>query len=179
MIASLAPPFDTSDRLAKMSLFYHREAKRCAANRAYLAACILTGAALEAILLSMCYIEDRAVRQTLIHKRKKFKAKRNRFLEFNLFQLIGVAAELEWIPAKEIQLKGRKTTLQELLHWARLTRNMLHPAVWTKEGGPQRVHKSTYDSVCEVFDVTREWMVHGVLASLARKMDHETISRRH
>ena len=47
-----APSVGVSDRLGKISLFYHREAQRCANNRAYFAACILTGAALEALLLS-------------------------------------------------------------------------------------------------------------------------------
>lgn len=40
----MAPPVDTSDRFAKMSLFYHREAERCIGERAYFAACILTAA---------------------------------------------------------------------------------------------------------------------------------------
>jgi hypothetical protein len=113
----MAPPVDTSDRLAKMSLFYHREAERCIGERAYFAACILTAAALEAILLSMCYVEDRAVRRAAAYKQKRFKFARNRFLEFNLYQLIGIAAELKWIPSNEIRVNGRKTTLEELLHY--------------------------------------------------------------
>jgi len=160
----------TSDRLAKISLFYHREAERCANSRAYFAACILTGAALEAFLLSMCYVEDRAVRRTLTHKKKKFRSKRNRFFEFNLYQLISIAGELKWIPAKEIRLNGRKTTLEELLHAARQTRNTIHPAVLAKEGGPSRAHKSTYEFVFEVFDVTREWLLHHVHTSLRRSL---------
>src|SRR5713101_7988227 len=69
----LAPPVDTSDRLGKMSQFYHREAERRASNRANFAACILAAGALEAMLLSMCYVEDRQVRSTAIYKQKKFK----------------------------------------------------------------------------------------------------------
>jgi hypothetical protein len=163
-------PIDTSDRLAKISLFYHSEAERCANNRAYFAACILTGAALEALLLSMCYVEDRSVRRTPTHKKKKFRSKRNRFFEFNLYQLISIAGELKWIPGKEIRLNGRKTTLEELLHAARQTRNMIHAAVWAKEGGPSRAHKSTYESIFEVFDVTREWLLHHVHTSLRRSI---------
>ena len=160
----------TSDRLAKISLFYHREADRCANSRAYFAACVLTGAALEALLLSMCYVEDRSVRRTPTHKKKKFRSKRNRFFEFNLYQLISIAGDLKWIPAKEIRLSGRKTTLEELLHTARQTRNMIHPAVWAKEGGPSRTPKSTYESIFEIFDVTREWLVDHVHMSLRRSM---------
>jgi hypothetical protein len=132
----LAPPIDTSDRLAKISGFYHREAERCAGNRAYCSACVLAAAALEAILLSYCYVEDRQVRTTEMFKRKKSRSKRNRFLEFNLFQLISIAAELKWIPSKEIKVNGRKGTLQILLQSIKNTRNMVHPGVWAKEGGP-------------------------------------------
>lgn len=166
---AIVPIESTSDRLAKIALFYDREAKRCAAKRAYLAASILNGAAIEALLLSMCYVEDAAVRRTAIYKNKRFRSKRNRFFEFSLFQLINVAVELRWIPTREIELDGRKTTLQDLLHAARETRNMIHPAAWSKEGGPDRPRKGTYESVLEVFDVTREWLVHTVMVALRRK----------
>lgn len=158
-----------------MSLFYHREAERCASKRAYFAACILTAAALEAILLSMCYIEDRTVRRTAIYKQKRFKSGRNRFLEFNLYQLIGIAAELKWIPPKEIRVNGRKTTLQELLHTVRNARNLIHPGVWAKEGGPGRMPKSMYVSIYEIFDVTREWLLQRVMLGLRQKMHEEGI----
>jgi hypothetical protein len=117
--STLASPIDISDRLGKMAKFYHREAERCTSNRAHFSACILAAAALEASLLSMCYLEDRQVRSTSIYKQEKFNSKRNRFLEFNLFQLINIATELKWIPSKEIRVNGRKTTLETLVHIVR------------------------------------------------------------
>lgn len=168
-------PIDTPDRLAKISVFYHREAKRCANDRAYFAACIFTGAALEAMLLSMCYVEDRAVRRAPTYKNRKFRSKRNRFFEFKLYQLINIAAELKWIPATEIRLNGRKTTLQRLLHAARQTRNMIHASAWANEGGPSRMRKSDYESIFEIFDVTRDWLLQHIYASLRRRMDTEDI----
>jgi hypothetical protein len=107
----LARPVDTSDRLLKISQFYQQEAKRCAAHRAYSSACILAAAALEAMLLSMCYIEDRQVRFTVIYRQKKFRSKRNRFLEFNLFQLIEVAAELK---ARHLRAGTQRASPQNL-----------------------------------------------------------------
>ena len=118
----------------------------------------------------MCYIEDRAVRRTRTYKQTRFKLKRNRFSEFKLYHLINLACELKWIPAKEIQLKGRKTTLQKLLHAARGKRNTIHPYAWAKERGPRRIGKSTYESTFETIDVTREWLLHHVYTSLRRKM---------
>jgi hypothetical protein len=40
---------DISDRLSRLALFYHREASKCERGRAYLAACVMQGAALEAL----------------------------------------------------------------------------------------------------------------------------------
>lgn len=171
----LAPPVDTSDRLAKISLFYHREAERCAQHRAYFSACILAAAALEASLLAMCYVEDRQVRSTTVHKQKKFKSKRNRFLEFNLFQLIEIAAELKWVPSKEIRLGKRRTTLQDLMHGVRETRNMIHPGVWANEGGPRRVYSATYALVYDVLDITRQWLLQRVELGLRQQMHREGI----
>ena len=59
-----------SDRLAKIAIFYHREAERCARARCYFTACVIAGAALEALLLSMCYVEDQRVRVTTVYRQK-------------------------------------------------------------------------------------------------------------
>ena len=39
-----------SDRLTHFAAFYHKEAQRCSRGRAYLAACVMKGAALEGVL---------------------------------------------------------------------------------------------------------------------------------
>lgn len=166
----LAPPFDMSDRLGKIARFCHHEAKRCARVRGYFSACVLAAAALEALLLSMCYVEDRRVRVTSVYRQKRFRVCRNRFLEFSLFELISIAAELNWIPSKEIKIDRRKTTLPELLHGVRKTRNLIHPGRWAKEGGPMRVYRSDFESVYEVLDVTREWLLQRTLHFLRKRM---------
>jgi len=120
-------------------------------------------------------VEDRQVRSTAVYKQKKFKSKRNRFLEFNLFQLISIAAELKWIPSKEIKVNGRKKTLQMLLHSVRNTRNMIHPGVWAKEGGPSRIYKSGYAEVFDIFDLTREWLLQRIDLSIRQQMHREGI----
>jgi hypothetical protein len=171
----LGTPVDTADRLGKMSRYYRREAERCAGGNAYFSACVLAAAALESLLLSYCYVEDQQVRTTLVYKRKTFKTKRNRFLEFNLFQLINIAAELNWIPSKEIQINKRTTTLKELLHAVRETRNTIHPAVWSQDGGPFKVKKGRYRFVYEVFDVTREILYQRVISRLRLHMEKEGI----
>lgn len=123
----------------------------------------------------MCFVEGRKVRATSVYEQKKFKAKRNRFLEFNLFQLIEIAAELKWIPRKEFKLNGRKTTLQRLMHEVRNTRNLIHPAIWAREGGPHRVFSGSYAYVYDVLDLTREWLLQCVELDIRRHMHREGI----
>lgn len=173
------PPLSLHDRLLKISQYYYREADQCAKSRAYFSACILAGAALEAMLLSMCYVEARHVRGTSLYKQKvrnkKFKFKRNRFLEFNLYEMINIAAELKWIPSNEIRLGRSKTTLHQLLHDVRHIRNMIHPSVWSKNGGPEKVYKRSYVAVYKVIDLTREWLLQRVELSLRQRMHREGI----
>jgi hypothetical protein len=170
-----ARPRDMSDRLAKIALFYHQEAERCADARCYFTASVIAGAALEALLLSFCYVEDDRVRATSVYRQKKFKTPRNRFLEFNLYQLINIATELKWIPSKEFKLGSRKTSHPQLMHRVRQMRNLVHPAAWAQAGGPQRVYKSEYASAYEVLDLTREWLLQRTLHSLRQRMLSEGI----
>ena len=45
-----------SDRLVKAARFYHREAGKCLRGKAFLAACVMQAAALEALLQAMCFL---------------------------------------------------------------------------------------------------------------------------
>ena len=173
--ALLGKPVDMSDRLGKVARFYHDEAQRCARARCYFTACVMAGAALEALLLSFCYVNDRSVRTTAVYRQKNFRTGRNRFLEFGLSQLIGVATELRWIPSKQITVGRRKTTHAQLMHGVRQTRNLVHPGAWAREHGPKRVYKIEYESVYEVLDVTREWLLQRTLHALRKRMLHEGI----
>jgi hypothetical protein len=61
------------------------------------------------------------------------------------------------------------------MHGVRHTRNLIHPGAWAKEGGPERVYKREYESVYEVLDFTREWLLQRTLYSLRKKMLDEGI----
>jgi hypothetical protein len=54
----LGAPVDTADRFGEMARYYHREAELCASTNAYFSACILAAVALEALLLSYCYVYE-------------------------------------------------------------------------------------------------------------------------
>jgi len=55
---------EISDRLSKLAVFYHREAKKCTKGKACLAACVMQGAALEASLHTMCSLYPAQIKKT-------------------------------------------------------------------------------------------------------------------
>ena len=67
-----------TDRLGKLALFYHREAGRCVQARAYLAACVMQGAALEAFLQAMCLLHPEHVKKTTVYKKRSFERREAR-----------------------------------------------------------------------------------------------------
>src|SRR6266704_5159639 len=97
-----------SDRLGELAKFYDREARRCVKGRAYLAACVMQGAALEALLQAMCFLYPDDVRGTLVYQQKSFRSKRNKALEFTYYQLINIAAELSWFPPKVVNTFAKR-----------------------------------------------------------------------
>jgi hypothetical protein len=142
----LRPPCESSyykmhmsDKLIAAAKLYHREAGRCLRGRAYLAACVMQGAALEASLQAMCFIFPEAVKRTTVYQRKKrrgFRKKRNRALEFGYAELIDIAAELSWFPPKRVNVWGRRTTLAGFVHELRNLRNYVHGGVLAPKDKP-------------------------------------------
>lgn len=164
---------EISDRLGKLAIFYHREAGKCLRGRAYLAACVMQGASLEAWLQAMCFLYPEQVRKTAVYQRKRFKAKRNKALEFKYFELINIADELAWFPAKRITW-GKRTNLAGFAHELRKLRNYVHPGVWAPEHpSTMKFTKKVYGVALEIFEVANSWLQHRVHESLRRHMQRE------
>jgi len=58
------------ERLIAVVNFYHREARKCVRGRAYLAACVMQGAALEGGLHVICSLYPKKVKKTSVYQRK-------------------------------------------------------------------------------------------------------------
>jgi hypothetical protein len=159
-----------SDRLSRLAVFYHSEARRCLRGRAYLAACVTQGAALEASLQGMCFLYPEHVKKTTVYQKKKFRTKRNKALEFKYYELINIADELSWFPPKRITW-GKRTTLAGFAHELRKLRNYVHPGVWAPEQPTStNFTKHVYDVAYEIFDVANSWLLHRVHESLRRRI---------
>lgn len=165
---------EMSDRLSKLATFYHREARKCSRARAYFSASVMQVAALEAALQSMCFVFATDIRKTNIYQRKRFRRKRSKALEFSLHELIAIAEELSWFPAKRISWGGKRATLGGFAHEIRKLRNFVHSGVWAREqDGTTKFTKRVYDVVFEVYDVAISWLIHRVHQNLKKRMDQE------
>ncbi len=160
-----------SDRLIKLAVFYDREATKCVRGRAYLAACVMQGAALEASLHAMCFLYPDNVKKTTVYKAKRFRRKRSKALDFKFVELINIADELVWFPSKRITW-GKRTTLAGFAHELRKLRNFVHPSVWArKKPDMMKFTKKVYGVVYEIFDVANSWLLHRVNQSLSKGIE--------
>jgi len=163
-----------ADRLIGVADFYHREAQRCVRGRAYLAAVVMQVAALEAALQAMCIMYPNEVKNTAIYKSKKFRTKKSQALELKLHQLIDIASELSWFPAKRIVWAGKRADVAGFTHEIRKVRNYVHPAVWARERGEViKFTKNIYEVVYEIFDVANSWLIHKIEQNLLKRMARE------
>jgi hypothetical protein len=165
-----------SDRLIAAATLYHKEAGKYLRGRAYLAACVMQGAALEASLQAMCFIFPEAVKKTTVYQKKKkrgFQRKRNRALDFKYVELINIAAELSWFPPKKMVVWGRRTNLAGFVHELRKLRNYVHAGVLAPKDNPVKFTKGVFNAVFEIFDVANSWLLHRVRQSLVKRMERE------
>jgi len=165
---------DISNRLNELMLAYRHEARRCLRAKAYLAATVMQVSAFEAGLQAMCFIYPQAVKRTTVYLGKRFRGKRFRFLEFSLHQLISIAKELGWFPAKHLRWAGKRTNLAGYSHEIRKVRNYVHPGVWARDGEhPLKFTKGVYGVAEEVIDVANSWLLHRVEKDLLKAIKRE------
>lgn len=166
---------DINDRLINVINKYRREARKCEKAKAYLGASIMQAAALEASLQAMCFLYPADIKKTSTYKRKPFKGKRYKALEFSLSQLINIAEEANWFTGKTIILGRKQTTLRELAHEVRNIRNLVHPGKWARElKSAEKVNRKLYEAVYEICDLATSWLLHRINESLRRRMEKKS-----
>lgn len=169
-----------SDRLVDLRTRYIREAHKCARGKAYLGATVMQVAALEASLQAMCLIYWDQVKKTKTYDKRKnrkrgFRTKRNRALEFSQYELINIADELGWFPPKRTAWLGMRKTLAGFSHDIRDIRNRVHPSVWARRmnSDPTKFNKAVFTNVTEVCEVANSWMLRHVEKNILRHIERE------
>lgn len=161
------------DKLNGLMMAYHREARKCIRSKAYMAATVMHVAAFEAGLQLMCFSYPSQVKQTTVYAKKKFRGKRNRPLEFLLNQLINIAEELNWLPAKRIVWAGKRATIGGFSHEIRKVRNYVHPGEWARQICPLKFSKGVYSIVDEVIDVANSWLLSRIEMSISNSVNRK------
>ncbi len=159
------------DRLTNLIVLYKREARKCVSGRGYFGATVMEVSALEASLQALCFLYHKRIQRTKVYQGKRFRKKRYKVFEFNLYELINIAHEVGWFPSKKFTWAGKRTTLAGFVHEIRKVRNYVHPGQFGRERAkPLKFTKGVYSVVCEVYDTANSWLLHSVESSIAKKI---------
>jgi hypothetical protein len=166
--------------LHRLSRVYRREAERAAEGKAYLAACVMAGSGLEALLMVMVngYPDDLVA---VADKLPKHKGGPKPLLKWSLAELLRVAKLAGWLPAGmelDDDWSRRKAKIGDYAEVVRMTRNLLRPAVYIEEHYKQRITKKYYDSVYDTVAVAAGHLGARVERSLLARMKAEEESRK-
>ena len=172
-MANLELPDDLHNEIMRLSRQYYREAKKCQDAKAYLAGCVMIGAAFEAMLLSFvsCFSDDLSGSSAAPQKKGKIKP----LIDWSLAELLDVVKEKNWLPfaltrgddwiRAEAQIGDYGEIIREI-------RNLIHPARYSQDWTRKRITKKYLDAVFEIFNVTIEYLRMRINASLRKAVDH-------
>lgn len=137
-------------KLLSLCNLYHREAKKSMNAKAYHAGCVMIGATLETILITICYCYSDEIPESLI---PKLKGKSKHLLKWSLFDLLNVARELNWLPSglnlkdkwdhKIAKIGDYAVVLKEF-------RNLVHPSVYITTFSKTRIAKQRMERCFEI-----------------------------
>ena len=158
---------DPADIVGDLCLLYDKEAKKCERTRAYLAGCIMLGAALEAGLLTMVLLYPEEVTHTRTYRSRKKPARD--VTKWGLFDLLKVARELSWIPSMlpidsiarlsgvDPEVAWSKGDLSYFADFVREVRDIVHPGRYMTLWKRTRITKNYY-GVC--YDVVNLVLIY-------------------
>jgi hypothetical protein len=140
--------------LTKIVERYHGEAEKCASARAYYAACIMIGAAFEAMLLqALSLFEDEVVEAV----RNLPRRPRGPIDRWNLDELIKVAIILGWRPPRrgpDLAEPG----IGELADLLRRLRNLSHAGRHLRELDEAPLKVGDYRAAYAIFESAGDWL---------------------
>lgn len=155
---------------------YHREAHRCKDGKAYLAGCILMGAALEASLLAFvdCYLDEALCSPIVPTERGITKP----LARWSLAELLAVVKERGWLPASlylDEEWNRKKAQIGDWAEVLRQIRNLIHPVRHMLDLPRKRITKRYLETAFEIFEVATDYLLdkYGESLRIAFKVDKE------
>ena len=160
------------NEVLRLSRAYHREAHRCKDAKAYLAGCIMMGAALEASLLAFvdCYL-DAALCSTIAPKKRGITKP---LAEWSLGELLAVVKERGWLPtglSLDEEWNGKKAQIGDWSEVLRKLRNLIHPARYMLDLQHKRVTKRYLEMSFKTFEVANDYFLIKISESLRAALE--------
>lgn len=162
------------EEIMRLAAIYRRQAKRCRENRAFLAGCVMMGAAFEAILLGFmnCYPEQAAASQTAPRRRGRVRP----IADWSLADLLAVAKERNWLPSG-LSLGDNwddaRANIGDYAEVVRQIRNLVHPARYAEDFPRKRITERYLESVFEIVDVAGDHLLSKISDSLRAAFEVE------
>lgn len=151
----------------RLANLYKREAEKCYNAKAYLAGCVLIGAAMEAVLLSAANCFPEIVASAKCAPKEKGKIKRlNKWV---FAELLRVAKELNWLPSglsPEEEWNIANAEIGDYVEVVRHFRNLIHPARYANDFARKRVTKKYYEACFSVVNTAVDYLLMFVKNSL-------------
>ncbi|SRR5258707_14195260 len=167
-MANIDLPDELYNEILRLANLYRREADKCRVGKAYLAGCIMMGAALEAILLAFanCFPEEAA--ESVVAPRRKDSSVRP-LLDWSFAQLLGVAKDRNWLPSGlslDEDWNNASAKVGDYSEVVRQIRNLVHPVRYANDFPRKRITKRYLESSFEIVDVATDYLMNKLTASL-------------
>ena len=152
---------DEFNELLRLSRMYHREGGRAEDAKAYLPACVMVDATLEASLICMVHLywEDIPVGSVRLPMKDK---KVRHLLDWHLDDLIRVAIASGWLPSgigEDEDWNTRRAKIGDYARWLKAVRNLVHPARYAGDHPRGRITKRMARHAFDVFRYANDWLV--------------------
>lgn len=152
--------------LLRLSGLYRKQSDRCADSKAYLAACVMIGSALESDLIAFCHCYSNEIPTDIIPQRK---GKPKHLLNWTFFELLRVAKRCAWLPAGlqlEEDWNQRRAKIGDWAEVVRQIRNLVHPGCYVSDYSRQRVTKTRMELCSDVLNTAQHHLLQKLHKSL-------------
>jgi len=167
------PKFELTEEqyneVVRLARKYYLQAHKCMNTKAFLAGCIMIGAALEALLLAFanCYPEE-ALNSKAAPTTKRGKVKP--LVRWSLAELLAVAKKEGWLPSRLAQGEEwdeKKAHIGDYAEALREARNLVHPIRYVLDFPHKRITKRYLEALFEILEVANDHLVSKIGESFA------------
>jgi hypothetical protein len=178
MAESQLPGFELSEELhnevLRLAGDYRREAEKCRDSKAFLAGCIMIGAAFEALLLAFvnCYPDEASTSQAAPRRQGSVKP----LLDWSLADLLAVAKERIWLPSGlslDDEWDEARAQIGDYGEVIRKIRNLVHPARYAIDFPRKRITGRYLESSFEILDVASDYLQNKIEGSIREAIEQD------